>query len=261
MEQKKVSAAYKFIKWLVRVLYPKTEIAGAENLPEDPCVIVGNHTQMNGPIVSELYLPRKHYTWCAGEMMDLREVPGYAFQDFWSQKPKRVRWFFRLASFAIAPLSVCVFNNAETIPVWRDTRIVATFRESMEKLAAGADLVIFPEHGEPYNNILYDFQDRFIDLAKFYYKKTGKALAFVPMYVCPALRTAYLGEPVRFHPESPIAEERRRIRAWLMNEITAMACALPLHTVVPYRNIPKKLYPKNLPCEVYDLDELKKQNV
>ena len=30
---------------------------------------------------------------------------------------------------------------------------------------------------------------------------------------------------------------------------TAMAEALPLHTVVPYRNIPKKYYPTNIPKE------------
>ena len=250
MEPKKTSILYKLIKGLVRLFYPKTTVAGGERLPEEPCVIVGNHTQMNGPIVSELYLPGPHFTWCAGEMMDLREVPAYAYRDFWSQKPRWIRWFYRLASFGIAPLSVCVFNNANTVPVYHDTRIVATIRESLEKLKSGASLVIFPEHDAPYNNILCDFQDRFIDLAKYYYKQTGKALAFVPMYVCPAHKTAYLGEPVRFRPDAPLAEERRRIRDYLMDEITSMACALPLHTVVPYRNLPKRLYPKNLPCEV-----------
>ena len=33
--------------------------------------------------------------------------------------------------------------------------------------------------------------------------------------------------------------------------ITRLACSLPEHTVVPYRNIPKRLYPKNIPYEVY----------
>ena len=34
-----------------------------------------------------------------------------------------------------------------------------------------------------------------------------------------------------------------------MNEITDIACNLPEHTVVPYRNIPKKYYPSNIPKE------------
>jgi len=34
-----------------------------------------------------------------------------------------------------------------------------------------------------------------------------------------------------------------------MREITEIAVSLPEHTVVPYRNIPKKLYPSNIPKE------------
>ena len=38
-----------------------------------------------------------------------------------------------------------------------------------------------------------------------------------------------------------------------MDEITAIAESLPEHTVVPYRNIPKKDYPTNRPKEyVYE---------
>ena len=250
MESKRTSRLYKLIKRLVWVFYPKTRIVGAENLPEEPCVIVGNHTQMNGPIVSELYIPGRHYTWCASEMMELREVPAYAYQDFWSGKPKCVRWLYRLLSYVIAPLSVCVFNNAETIPVYHDTRIIGTFRRSVAALQDGAGLVIFPECGTPYNNILYDFQDKFIDVARYYARKTGRSLSFVPLYVAPALKAAYIGIPIRFDPAAPIDTERRRIKEYLMCEITAMAAALPEHTVVPYLNLPRSAYPKNVLCEV-----------
>ena len=250
MKRKTISPLYKLIKWLVWLFYPKTEIVGAEHLPEDPCIIVGNHTQMNGPIVSELYIPGRHYTWCAAEMMELREVPAYAYRDFWSGKPKCVRWFYRLLSYVIAPLSVCVFNNAETIPVYHDTRIIGTFRRSLSALTDGAGLVIFPECGTPYNHILYDFQDKFIDVARYYWKKSGKALCFVPLYVAPALKTAYLGTPIRFDPDVPITSERERIKEYLMTAITEIAAALPEHTVVPYLNLPRSAYPKNVLCEV-----------
>ena len=42
-----------------------------------------------------------------------------------------------------------------------------------------------------------------------------------------------------------------RCRA-LMEEITRMALAQPEHRVVPYANLPKRLYPKSHPLEVYD---------
>ena len=68
--------------------------------------------------------------------------------------------------------------------------------------------------------------------------------------MAPALKTAYLGTPIRFRTDEPIAEERQRIKEYLMAEITRIAEELPEHTVVPYLNLPKKSYPKNTPTEV-----------
>ena len=224
---------------------PKYTLFGTENLPTDPCVIVGNHCQMYGPIAAELYPVRTCYTWCTGEMMNRKEVPAYAFQDFWSMKPRRWHWFYRLLSRLIGPLAEFIFTNARTVPVYRDARIMTTFRRSMEHLKEGADLVIFPEKAEPYNAILCQFQEHFVDLARLYYRRTGTALCFVPVYIAPRLKGIYFGEPVRYCPDTPDAEERTRICRAMMNAISALASALPQHTVIPYLNIPKKQYPLN----------------
>lgn len=249
MVRKKTAWLYRMIKWCVRVCYPKTEVVGAENLPDEPVLVVGNHTQMHGPIVCELYFPTERYTWCAGEMMHLKEVPAYAYRDFWSKKPKYIRWFYKLLSYIIAPLSVCVFNNARTVGVYHDTRIISTFKQTLQRLLEGSSVVVFPEHDVPYNHILCQFQDKFVDIAKLYYKRTKKSLSFVPMYIAPALKTMYLGKPIRFCPENPIEEERQRICTYLMDEITNIALSLPQHRVVPYNNVPKKDYPWNTPKE------------
>jgi len=248
-EKKKWWRLYAVIKWAVKICYPKIEVVGQENLPDEPGIIVGNHCQMNGPIVGELYMPGNHYIWCAGEMMRLKEVPGYAFRDFWSQKPKCTHPFYKLLSYIIAPLSVCVFNNAHTIGVYHDTRILSTFKSTVKRLQEGASVVIFPEHDVKYNNIIYEFQDRFIDIARLYYKKTGKELLFVPLYIAPKLKKIYLCKPIRFCAAEPMDAERIRICKYLMDEITEIARSLPEHTVVPYRNIPKKEYPSNISQE------------
>lgn len=250
MEEKKTSLLYRCIKGLIRLCYPKIEVIGAENLPQEPAIIVGNHSQLHGPIACELYFPTQRYTWCAGQMMQLKEVPAYAYQDFWSNKPKYSRWFYKLLSYLIAPLSVCIFNNAQTIGVYHDTRIIATFKNTVKRLQEGASVVIFPECYEPYNNIVYTFQENFADVAKLYYKRTGKAPAFVPLYIAPNLKQMHIGKPTYFDPDTPIEQERHRICRYLMDEITAIATALPKHTVVPYPNMSKKNYPTNLPSEV-----------
>jgi len=250
VEEKKTSLLYKIIKAIVKLFYPKMDVVGCENLPDEQLIAVGNHTQMNGPIACELFYPGKHYIWCVGQMMHLKEVPAYAYQDFWSNKPRYIRWFYKILSYLIAPLSVCVFNNAHTIAVYHDNRLISTFKQTMNKLQEGASIVIFPEHDVPHNHIICEFQDKFIDVARTYYKKTGQELSFVPMYIAPKLKKIYLGKPIRFCPDNPIKEERKRICEYLMAQITEIACSLPEHIVVPYNNVPKKCYVTNIPKEV-----------
>lgn len=246
MNQQKNRWLYRCIKGCVRFFYPKMEVDGLENIPDGPAVIVGNHAQMNGPIACQLYLPEDCYTWCAGQMMELKAVPGYAYQDFWSKKPKITRPFYKLLSYIIAPLSVVIFNNARTIGVYRDRRILKTFRETVGQLQQGNRVVIFPEQDPPHNAIVYEFQQGFVDVARLYYKRTGQSLSFVPLYIAPGLKKMCFGTPVPFSPDEPIEEERQRICAELMKRITHIAVNLPEHRVVPYRNIPKKYYPTNL---------------
>lgn len=245
MEKKKTTVIFKMLKGFVRIFYGKMEVVGLEKLPKDHVVIVGNHTQMNGPIAGELFMPDNCYIWCAGEMMNKKEVPEYAFRDFWSQKPKWTHPLYKILAHIITPVAVCIFNNARTIPVYHDMRIMTTFKKSLKMLQQGANMLIFPEKDEKHNNILYKFQENFVDVAKLYYKKSGVALSFVPMYIAPKLRKMYIGEGTVFNPENNIEDERTRICNYLSDAITEIARELPLHTVVPYRNIPKKYYLTN----------------
>ena len=182
--------------------------------------------------------------------MHLKEVPDYAFVDFWSKKPKAIRWFYRILSYVIAPISVCVFNNANTIGVYHDRKIIHTFRDTQTALEEGKRVVIFPEHEVPHNHIVCDFQQGFVDVARRYHKTTGRQLQFVPMYIAPKLKTMYLGKPVTFDSAADIQVERNRICGYLMDAITELAVQLPEHTVTPYPNISRKCYPSNKSIEV-----------
>ncbi len=243
---KKKSPLFRLIRFIIWLFYPRIQVEGLENLPEEPSIIVGNHAQLHGPIAGELYLPENCYIWCAGQMMEWKEVPSYAYTDFWSQKPRFLRPLYRIAAYLITPLSVVIFNNARTIAVHKDKRILSTFKDSLNHLQEGHHVVIFPEHDKKRNHIVYDFQKGFVDLAKMYARRGGKAVPFVPMYVAPKLKKVYIGKPIFFNERAPLEEERNRICEELMTEITRMAEVLPLHTVVPYRNIPKRLYPTNV---------------
>ncbi len=236
---------YKILYFFVDLFYKTPSFEGMENLPQEPCVIVGNHTQMNGPIIGELYFPGKKYIWCAAPMMRCKEVPAYAFKDFWSNKPKSIRWFYKILSYIIAPISDCVFNSAHTIAVYHDRRVIQTFKETVTRLNEGNSVIIFPEHDVPFNNILCDFQEGFVDIAKMYYKQTNKELLFVPMYIAPTLRKVYIGKPIKYNCQEDIKTQRSQICDYLKQEMTDMALAAPKHKVVPYNNLSKKDYKYN----------------
>lgn len=236
---------YRFIRFMVWIFYPKTTVIGAENLPEEGAVIVGNHSKANGPIISQLYMPRESYTWCVSNMMHCKEVPSYSYGDFWSKKPKWTHWFYHLASYVIAPIGSFVMSRADTIPVYRDKRVILTFKESVEKMEKGADVVIFPECYDEHNNIVHDFQRGFVDLARIDYKKTGRKTPFVPMYLCPGLKKVIIGKPIYYDPTVPAREEAEVICNALMDAISEMAYSLPAHKVVPYVNVKKKYYQDN----------------
>ena len=240
---------FRVIRFFVKLFYPKMKVVGGENIPAEASIIVGNHTQMNGPICAELYFPGKRQTWCAAPMMKVREVPAYAFEDFWSRKPKWTHPFYKVLSYIIALPAAAIFTNAHTIPVYHDARLMTTFKRTIASLQEDEHIIIFPECYEPHNNIVYTFQTKFVDVAKLYYKRTGRCLDFVPMYIAPKLKTIYFGKPIRFCPENPMEQERQRICDYLMDEITDIAVHLPLHTVVPYPNLSKKDYPTNIPKE------------
>ena len=237
---------FKTVKGLIWLFYPRITAEGTENIPDAASLIVANHCQMNGPIISELYFPNENnYTWCAGEMMHLKDVPAYAYKDFWSAKPKVLRPFYKLLSYVIAPLSVCIFNNARTIGVYRDTRLLSTFKGTVNRLIEGRHIVIFPEENVKHNNIVYNFQNKFVDVAKLYYKKTGKAVAFVPLYIAPSLKKMCFGKPIYYNPDIKAERQREDICNYLLKEITDIAVSLPEHTVIPYPNLSKKQYPTN----------------
>jgi len=241
---------YRVVQRIIDTFYPELQLVGMENIPADASIIVGNHAHAHGPIISELRLPFEHMTWCIGSIMNRSEAADYAYTDFWSAKPGPVRWFYRLLSRIIAAPISTVLSAAATIPVYHDSRILATMKKSIEALSKGSHLVIFPEHYRGYNHFLCEFQDGFIDTARLYFRRSGKCLAFVPMYVAPELKKVFFGKPVRFDPKAPPEEERVRINGYLMKTVSDIAMSQELHTVIPYPNISRRDYPQNIEGEV-----------
>ena len=246
MSKKRPTKCFLLFKRIIKLFYKPPIITGKEDDLSNPCVFVGNHSQIYGPLVCETYFPSDNYLmWCASEVRDAKKFHRYAYSDFWVNKSKLARPFYKVLSVILTPFAMFIFKNARTLPVYRDMRIVSTFKITVQELEKGKDIIIFPECKEKFNNIVNDFQKTFVDVGKIYYKRTGKNLKFVPFYVCPKLRRISFGEGIEYNPNFSLEEERERISTYLKNQITALAISLPEHKVVPYLNVSKKEYSTN----------------
>ena len=200
---------------------------------------------MHGPIVAEVQFPVKRKTWCIGNVLTKKEFIEHAKTDFWGQKPKWTRWFYNILAHIIAPIGANIFNNADLIGVYKDARLANTFKETVRELQEGNNIIIFPECPTLYNNIVNEFQEKYIDVARLYYKRCGKCISFVPMYNAVRLKKVLLGKPIKYDPNIPIEGMRKMINDYLKNEITNLALSLPSHEVVPYLNKGRKYNPKS----------------
>ena len=241
--KKKKSLFFKAVYLTAKLRVGKYKFVGLENIPDEPSLIISNHSQTYGPVVSQTRFPFTVYTWCTGEMLDKKEIPDYAMKDFWANCSKFKRGACLVFIKMISPMVAHVFNGLNAVGVYKDARIMVTFKHTVELLKQGEHVIIFPEKHSHYNNVINDFQDKFIDVARLYYKSTGKAVKFVPTYIAPRLKTVVFGKPISYSADTDVNVVREEISNYLKEEITNLALELPSHKVVPYENLPKKQYP------------------
>ena len=109
---------FRVIRFLVWLFYPKMTVEGTENLPTDACIVVGNHTQMNGPICGEIYFPGKRKIWCAHEMMYLKEVPAYNREMASLYNKYGWAYFAAAVGGAIHPIAGVVIMLADLVAIF-----------------------------------------------------------------------------------------------------------------------------------------------
>ena len=236
----KTSLYYKIVWSALHLFYrkPKTTF---EIAPDDePSVFVGNHSSIHGPVLMTLFFPRKHKTWVISCALDPSKCANYAYHDIFfgeSRKHKRIwRFFGQLIRIALPPL----LRDADTIPVYHSAGITKTFRQSLAALQDGDDLVIFGESPARFSEYVHELQPGFIDLAKLYYRKTGKKLKFYPFYAERKTKTIAVGAPVAYDPAVPLPMQRDQIATYLRDSIDRLGRSLPPHTPVPF--LPERWY-------------------
>jgi len=219
---------------LARLIFKKSKVVTKEPLSDEPSVFLCNHSAAIGPALMTLYFKRPHKTWVIDFAMDKKIGPNYFFHDGLFGRSKKCKGFYRLLSRIIMPLLRRLLTSGGPILVHHDRRIMQTFKESIEALEDGKDLVIFPESPVRATEFVSKLYDGFADVGRMYFQKTGKCLKFYPVYCEKKNRVITIGEPITYDPELPQRDERRTVAEHVQNGIDALARELPPHKPVPF---------------------------
>ena len=197
----------------------------------DPIVYLCNHGEMYGPIAGMLYCPGFTRPWTISELCcDAEEATAYVKRYTlkkmdWADRTKQ-----RVAKF-LASKVLRLMQAVQSIPVFRHKprELMNTFRQSVEALQTGANLLIFPEDPDTDPDSPGYKSGRpptlfrgFPMLAQVYYNRTGKRCRFVPVLCHKEGRTVSFGTEILYDPDNDPIAERDRIVDEAYNQMQAL---------------------------------------
>jgi len=216
---------YALLAKLLKVFYVNARIQGIQRALRDTnAVLVANHLGSFGPIALMSSLIHRLYPWVVHEVTSLQECAAYIQRDFVEKELKLRSFAGREVSRLIGRVCVHLMAYLQAIPVYGKSREIArTFAISLACLESRKPLLIFPENDESKQQPgLCRLNTGFIRLARWLYDSSRRVLTFYPVAVNRKVRAIRVGEPVRFNPDTPYREERRRIQEHLERSIAGM---------------------------------------
>ncbi len=219
---------------LLRPLYYH-RVLGRENLApyeDGSMILVCNHGEIYGPVVANLYVPISFRPWVISQMMEREAIVEHLYHGTMvRQKWLPERWKRPLLKL-ITPLFMWVFESLEAIPVYRGQprALMRTFRETLDAMQAGDNILLFPENGEDHvegekgyaSEGVGQLYTGFAMIAPMYYAKTHKRAVFVPIYASRKNRTLTIGKGIVYDPDANATEEKQRIVQGLMQAMQAL---------------------------------------
>jgi hypothetical protein len=217
-----------------RITHKRQPVLGMQNIGELPAVFISRHQNMYGPVEIMAWVPMKFRVWTLYKFMSVKECYKHYTNYTLSVRKGFGPMASKVCAAIVSPFVTAFMRSMGGISVYRGQRnIIDTFRDSVKALADGQSLLIMPERdymdngsdaGELYNG--------FVHIAQMYYKATGKALSFYPVYPCRENGSIYIEKPIVFEPDKPFRAERERIVAALQKELNHLSIEQDFNTEI-----------------------------
>lgn len=226
----KVRFGTKILVLILKLVY-RHKVVGKENLdPKNyPAIFVCNHGHIYGPIVAVVYMPTYFRPWIDDRMINKDLIVDHMYEGTFKKIPLLGRTK-RFTEKVARPI-VWALESYDPIPVERSDirQIMNTMKLTADAMLEGDNVLIFPENpaanesNDYLNGTVGEFFTGFTQIAANYYKKTGKAPCFYPLFADKLNKTFNIGKPIFYDPDRPKGEERERLTKEIRSAMLALS--------------------------------------
>ncbi len=227
----------KFIRMIARnIMCHGYEVVGAENIPSEAALFCPNHAKLVGPFAMEVVHKRSYRVWSVSRMLEPKDFSNHIVTNvFPNSKGLGRKLLYALAVTLSYPFTRLMLSY-EPIPVYKDTRVLNTFRKSAATIQEGKDIVLFPECKDLAEG--YQYVNQVVGgvaiAAKECFKVCKRPISIVPVYVCQSLKKVIYCKPIVVDNMANFKEQTATIIAHIMDEIENAGKSLPPHRITPY---------------------------
>ncbi|MCL1965195.1 MAG: hypothetical protein FWF69_09085 [Firmicutes bacterium] len=208
----------RFMRLGYKALHPGWR-ADTRGAPEGAAVYLIHHQNMFGPVHFLGLWPKENRMWSLhvfyNRALCFDQFYRYTFRERFGWHKLPAFCLAKLLSYIVPP----VLRAFAVIPVYRGEANLLTVRASMDALLSGKSVSLCPDiayaSSDPAMGEIYT---GFLMLGALYYKKTGQALPFVPVYISKRKRVILLGPPETMEMDASLP---RAVRDEMGRRITA----------------------------------------
>lgn len=203
-DEHKQGGLFRFLRKVVRFFTGSMKTIWEEPFADKPSVFVCNHDRAYGPIAmnAQFELRENVRSWINAQTLSIKELPAYIRQDYWWPADK---WYSKILNYTVAYVCALilpiVLHGADCVPVYHDTGVMSTLRNSIKMLSDGKHLLLFPEHPTGYHVYGEKIFDGFVSVGKLYYARKKESVYFYPTFIDRKKRTIRIGKPIPYNPE------------------------------------------------------------
>lgn len=184
---------FKFVKKILKVFIRKPKYVYLGNKVVNDSIILSNHVGSKSPLAIELYSDFPIRCWGTYENnLSLKETYAYLTKTYYHKKKHWNLFLARLFCLIAAPLTYMFYKGINIISTYPDARLRKTFKETLETLNLGCNIVIYPEMSDEgyfdtlkgfYNgfDLLFDYllkHNKDVDVYVAYYQRKTKTYIF-----------------------------------------------------------------------------------